>query len=182
MSNESPLGVVLFDRSTGAVLATHAIFDMTTQSYRAPTQDEAWEMFNSALGGRSKEQVDVLVTNLPRDAPACCVDVANRELVPKHALQISAARTELRGDGQDSVAIDIRLVDAAGHLQVNNNANLRVTTTRGRLSSPGGRIQLNQGKASITLTSVAETVAEVIVTVRDEQSCCMPASLSVEFI
>ncbi|WP_220210412.1 hypothetical protein [Reticulibacter mediterranei] len=47
-----------------------------------------------------------------------------------------------------------------------------MSTSRGRLSTPGGRITAENGKASITLTSAPETVEQVQVIARDLADRC----------
>ena len=101
------------------------------------------------------------------------IDVERRQFVPRLRLQLQAERTELQGDGQDAVEIAIRVLDNGGNVAQDFNGELRVTTTRGRLSRPGGRVTAQGGQASIKLTSVPETVARVTVTVQDPSGRCI---------
>ena len=182
-SEESKM-YVLYNRSTGVILGTYAVFDAETESYRTPTSEEARSAFGNLLEEKTEDQVEMMEVSLPPhdDLSGYYIDMESRQLSPMPHLQIQADRVELEGDGQDSVDLAIRVVDTSGNLLEYFSGDLRVTTTRGRLSIPGGRIKAEHGRASITLTSVAETIARVTVIVQDPSGCCLSGSTHLEFL
>ncbi len=175
---------VLFDRSTGRVTGTHSLYNAETRSYQVRPLEEVRRVFSEFLEGRTGHQYDVLEADLPpgQDQRGLCVDVKQRMLVPKPRLQAKAERAQLQGDGKDSVQIDIVVLDDGGKVLKDFTGDLRVTTTRGRLSAPGGRIKAARGRASITLTSVAETVDRVWVAVSESSGRCAPGGVTFEFV
>ena len=98
---------------------------------------------------------------LAADLRALRVDVASGRLEPLPHLVIDPARTVLDGNGQDTVAIEIRVVDAHGAVVEGFSGDVHVQAGRGRLSERGGNVRVERGRATIQLTSVAETVDAV---------------------
>lgn len=182
--NQQRKTYVLFDRTTGRILGTHAVYDAEVRDYRVPTPQEAQAAFHRLLEGRTSDQVDMMEAEFPTlSSPGrYYVDVAQRQLVSKPQIRVQSERTQLQGDGKDSVELKISLVNEAGEVVESFDGDLRVMTSRGRLSSPGGRIKVDQGRASITLTSVAETVAQVSITVQDPSGRCTDGHLDLEFL
>ena len=175
---------VVFDPSKGEIIGTYAVYDAGTRSYRTPTLEEASNAFRDLLAERNVDKIDILEADLPiGTSPAgYSIDVERRQLAMKYRLQIQTDRTEIQGDGKDSVEIEISVVDEPGEVVGSFDGDLRVTTSRGRLSASGGRIKAENGRASITLTSTMETVENVHVLVRDPSGRCKAGSISIEFL
>ncbi len=175
---------ILFDRSTGKILGTHAVYDAEKGEYRMPTTEEAQAAFRRLLEGRTPDQVGMMEAEFPTlsDQGRYYIDTAKHHLVPKPQLRVQAERTQIEGDGKDSVEIKISVVNEAGEVMESFDGDLRVMTGRGRLSAPGGCIKADHGRASITLTSVAETVAQVSITVQDPLGRCAEGYLHLEFL
>jgi len=175
---------LLFERSSGRIIGTHSMYDAGTRSYRARPVEEVRRVFGDFLRGKSAEQYDILEADLPpgQKHAGSSVDVKGGKLVAKPRLQVQAERAQLQGDGKDSVQIDIVVLGEGGKVVKDFTGELRVTTTRGRLSAPGGRIKGAHGRASITLTSVAETVDRVWVAVSESSGRCIPGGVSFEFV
>jgi len=175
---------VLFDRSTGAIIGTYVVYDAGTSSYRTPTHEEAWVAFHGLLEGRTADQIDMMTADLPMGSlwGAYYVDVGHLQLVPQSQLRVQAERVQILGDGKDAVEITISAVNEAGNIVESFDGDLRVRTTRGRLSVLGGRTKANHGQAQITLTSVAETIDRVSITVQDLSERCTQGHLDIEFL
>lgn len=175
---------VLFDRSTGAIVGTYVVYDAGIGSYRTPTREEAWVAFRGLLEDRMVDQVDLMTADLPMGSlrGAYYVDVGRHQLVPQSRLRVQAERTRILGDGKDAVEITISALDEAGNVVESFDGDLRVRTTRGRLSALGGRTKANHGQAQITLTSVAETIDRVSITVQDLSGRCTQGHLDIEFL
>jgi hypothetical protein len=91
------------------------------------------------------------------------VDTANRRLVPRPRLVLSAERKEITGDGQDSLDINIQVIGEDGQAIGGAAGPVKVRTTRGKLSARGGVVTLAEGRGAVTLTSANETVSKVSV-------------------
>jgi len=175
---------VVFDPSKGETIGTYAVYDAATRSYRRPTLEEASSAFRDILTEKKIDRIDILEADLAIGTSSAVynVDVEGRQLVMKPQIRVQADRTQIQGDGKDSVKIEISVVDQANNLVESFNGDLRVSTSRGRLSAPGGRIKAENGKADITLTSSPETVEHVQVLVRDPLEQCITGSVSLEFL
>jgi hypothetical protein len=107
---------------------------------------------------------------------------AKRQAVePLPSLRLRSDRDALKGDGQDSVAIQVDVVDEQGRILRKFQGKLIATTSRGKLSEPGGNIRLKNGQATFNLTSTAETVSRVLVRVRDPNGGASSDSLVFRF-
>jgi hypothetical protein len=182
--NQQRKTYVVFDPSKGEIIGAYAVYDAGTRSYRTPTLEEASSAFRDLLAERKVDRIDILEADLPigTSHAGYSVDVERRQLAKKPRLQVQADRTQIQGDGRDSVEIEISVIDEENNVVESFNNDLRVSTSRGRLSAPGGRIKVENGRASITLTSTMETVEHVHVLVRDPLERCTAGSISVEFL
>lgn len=183
---------VIFDKKTGRILQRHSSYDIEKQSHVAVPQEELKAMFGkdallaSRATDRDLKNIDFLEIKSEKDAPsltgAFTVDVEKRQLVPLPTLAIKADKSELTGDGKDTAVLEIQAVDAEGKLIRTAEAKIKVATTRGKLSEPGGLIQLVRGKAKIELVSVNETVSRVKVSARALDGSCSAGHLTLEFL
>jgi len=182
--NQQRKTFVVFDPSKGEIIGTYAVYDAGTRSYRTPTLEEASNAFRDLLAERKVDRIDILEADLPIGTSHANyrIDVERRQLAMKPRLQVQADRTQIQGDGKDSVEIEISVVDDTSNVVESFNDELRVSTSRGHLSAPGGRIKAENGRANITLTSTIETVEHVGVFVRDPLERCITGSISVEFL
>jgi hypothetical protein len=184
MSNQPAKRYVLFDRVTGRITATHAVYDAGMRGYRTPTVEEARDAFSGLLQGKNAEQLELIESDLPAGGSQVGyhVDVKRHVIVPNPQFRVHAARQQIQGDGIDSVEVQMSVVDEYNKVVKTVGGDWRVTTTRGRLSAPGGRIKAEHGHATITLTSTSETVDLVVVTVRDPSGQIAPGTLQIEFL
>jgi hypothetical protein len=118
---------------------------------------------------------------LPARLSALRVDLESHRLLPMPHLVIDPERTVLDGDGEDTVTIEIRAVDERGAVLTDFTGDVHVQAGRGRLSQRGGTVRLEGGRATIRLTSVAETVDAVPVVVSAVDGMAAAARTSLAF-
>lgn len=180
-----------FDKQTGRILVMHSRTSIEGKTSQRMNHDELSSLFRDdasilpKLSGNDWDNLDVLELTehaaKERGAPMM-VDVAKRKLVPQPTLALIADRTELTGDGVDSLDIRIEVRAANNHVVRKFDGAVKVSTTRGRLSTPGGVVQLKDGVGSITLTSAAETVSSLLVQARAVDDLVATGSLKLEFL
>jgi hypothetical protein len=172
---------LIYDTRTGVVLGRH---EMLVEE-GATLPDLQLEL--ARIRGSVAALADVELAFLDVDDPDALerplrVDVRARAIAPAWVLRAGAPRRELEGDGTDSVELEIAALDEHGAVDPGFEDEVRVTTTRGRLSERGGRVRLAEGLGRITLTTAAETVDRVLVAVSDPAGRAVPASLELEFM
>lgn len=175
-----------YDTRTGRIVHTHSEFSVLGNRYVEVPVDQLKARFGAD---------PVVVAKLTDGDPAnldylradgtgplrAVVDTVNRRLVAPPRLVLSADRTELAGDGQDSVDLAITVVGEDGQVVEGAAGTVKVETSRGKLSARGGRAELAGGCATVTLTSVNETVSRVRVRASLPGQPCLPARLGLEF-
>jgi hypothetical protein len=189
----SPTGTqyVVFDRETGRIVGTYGVLEAGTGVYREQSEDEIRELFAGSTPGAAELDtapalgvlgIDVQQGAIGVSMPELRVDPSEGQLVPRPRIQLSADRDSITGDGEDSAHITIRVTDAEGVPDQAFSGEVRVSTTHGRLSEPGGRVTLGDGAATITLTSTPETIDRVLVTARDTRQLAVTGTLRLEFL
>ena len=187
----SQIRYVAYDSTTGRILRTHARLDAVTRAGIEIPDDELARDFSSdplILARLTRQDVANLAilrveapVGLRRNA-AMAVDLKTRRLVQLPTLRLSADRTELAGDGTDTVTINVQAVDEYGEPVHDIEGNVRVATERGRLSERGGIVGLVRGHGQIRLTSVNETVRRVMVRVEAIDPGAAGGTLQLEFV
>jgi hypothetical protein len=196
VNNQSALATpriyyVAFDKQTGHILGMHSRFSIDVKGHVRMNHDELTKLFSgdtsivSDLTDQDAANLDILEisdgTSTAKSGPLM-VDVAHRMIVAQPLLTLLVDRTELRGDGADSITIKLEVRAHNGHVLRSFHGPVKVTTTRGRLSARGGLVEIRNGVGSITLTSVAETVSRVLVQARAVNALCGAGSLTLEFV
>jgi hypothetical protein len=188
----SELLYVVFDAQTGRIVHTHSRFSVESES--DVEVDEAEVLAIAREDALTLEKVTdgdmknlaVLTVRGPAATVAlrggAMVDVTQKRLVAKPSLQLTTEKTRLEGDGSDSTTIQIAVVDANGRPVARYTGSVKVATSRGKLSTRGGIVELRRGRGEITLTSVAETVDKVTVTATATDGRATPADLDLEFL
>ncbi len=180
---------IVYDRTTGRILETHRTESIggdkrqKTDAKRL-LKEAAEDPFTIGLlkDGR-KESLAVLEVPSDSEQPSrMMVDLGSGKLVPKPNLQLSVAKTELEGDGKDSTEIEVTLVDSKGKRIPGFDSEIEIRTSRGKLSARGGRIKLEGGRATISLTSVVETVNIVTISARSLEIPCESRSVQLSFV
>jgi hypothetical protein len=175
----------VFVRKTGQIIAAVATYDAGRGTFQEQSRADVLDRVRGTVQGqRSLDELEVLGTDLPPHAVAegYRVDADRGEVVPKLRLELVAERRELEGDGSDSVGIALRVVDAEGRVAGDFDGQVQVATTRGRLSERGGRLRVTAGQATFRLASVAETVAQVVVSAHDPSGRAGSATIDLEFL
>jgi hypothetical protein len=180
-----------FDRKTGRILGAHSRFSVDAKGHVRMNYDELTKLFAgdasiiADLTDQDAGNLDFLEVSGADTAASTTpvmVDVAHRTIVAQPSLVLLADKRELLGDGADTVTIRIEVQAQGGHVVHDFHGAVKVSTTRGRLSARGGLVEARHGVASLTLTSVAETVSQVRVQARALHALCAPGSLTLEFM
>lgn len=184
--NSSPIVSVAYDRRTGRILHRHSRFNVQLEEYvEAPKDDvlrllshDAWIV--EALTDHDIANLEIM--RAPAElAGAAYVDIARGTVEPMPRLFLTVERTQIDGDGKDSARIDIEVRGADGRRVASASGPIKVTTTRGRLSARSGLVELADGKATITLTSVPETVSVVQVSATSPDCAYAGGDIRMEF-
>jgi hypothetical protein len=183
---------VAFDKRTGRVVHTHCRFSVEANKHVEVPEADLRNMLaqdaslRAGLTDQDLANLDILKVGphdaVPHPGAGMMVDVTHRKIVPKPALVLTADKRELAGDGRDSAKIEVRAVDAHGEPLRTVKDTIKVTVTRGKLSARGGVVDLVEGRATITLTSVAETVAYVRADATSLSGTCARGYLTFEFV
>lgn len=175
---------VVFDSSTGRILATHSRIDSESGKYVPLSDAEVLAGCGAPLDEKARTRVKVLAVDAAdlKSRSGLRVDTKRKELVPSDRVELVPSKAEIRGDGEDSVDIEIRVVHASGELDAGFDGSIKVSTQRGRLSEPGGIVQAKAGVAKISLRSVPETIDRVRITARDVDGLLDAGRASVAFI
>jgi hypothetical protein len=180
---------LVYDRRTGTVRFRYSVYRPTAAA-GAPlpgsallqeTDATAPTATLAALVGGALSDVGMVLVDADQARSACRVDPETEQVVPLPRLVLSADRAELEGDGEDTARIAVSVVDADGTVLGDRTDTVRVTTSRGKLSSPGGVVVLRDGAAEISLRSVPETVPAVYVRAESQDGGSVPGRLTLEF-
>jgi hypothetical protein len=183
---------VVYDAQTGRVVHTHSRFSVERD--RDVEVDEAEvlaitredDLALEKTTDRDTKNLAVLTVREPAATAVlragALVDVAQKRLVAKPSLQLTAEKTRLEGNGSDSTSIQIAVVDPNGRPVARYTGSVKVATSRGKLSARGGIVDVRRGRGEITLTSVAETVDKVTVTATATDGRAQRADLDLEFL
>jgi hypothetical protein len=160
---------VVYDRATGRILATHSRIDGESGKYLPLSDAEVFASCGVPFDDNTRARARILAV----DAAALMsrkplrVHPKGHDLVARDHLELKLSRTAIRGDGKDSVNIEIRVVDPDGKHNDSFSGRIKVSTQRGRLSADAGLVDVRNGSASVSLTSVPETLERVRVSARD---------------
>jgi len=174
---------VIFDRETGRILGSHQALDPDGNWMPLSDQD-VLTSFGLPDDPQTRRKVDVVRVDRygsSRSHQGYRVDVGRRELAARKRLEVVPATAQLKGDGKSSVELKIQVFDANGKLDEHFSGKVKVTTDRGRLSTEAGVVDVRKGSATISLTSVPETIERVRIRARDIAGDCGMGTAEVEF-
>jgi hypothetical protein len=172
---------IVYDSDTGEIIAVHDVGLLEEDVL--PTMDEVREQLRGLLDQERLDKAGLLEVDDTSPGVQHFVDPGRRELRRLRRIEIQADKSELHGDGEDSAELRITVVDPdSGKVDKSFSDQLLVTTTRGRLSEPGGRIEARNGRAAIRLVSAPETVRQVQVVVEATHGRAAPAIAELEFL
>ncbi len=183
---------VVYDKTTGQILHQHTRYSAEKNAHvEVPLDELKASLFTDGsilarVTGKDAANLDIIQVG-PKTPGAerlgrMVVDPKTRVLVDKPALTLTPDKTQIAGDGQASVKIAIRAVGADGKPVRSLDDKLKVVTSRGKLSATGGLVELVQGQATITLTSVNETVSRVMVKASSIAGVCVTGDVRLEFV
>jgi len=183
---------IAYDEKTGVIVHTHQRFDVETDKAMRCDLDEIKAMAISdprtvqKLTNQTAENLGVIELQQLHDheiplSRYFLVDPASKSLKRKPRLHLIPEKTKLQGNGTDSVRIQINVVGEKDK-PIKYEGTVKVKTSRGKLSSEAGIVNVVGGKGAITLTSVNETIAQVKVTVASLERTCIPDGVDLEFI
>ena len=189
----NPIVYLVFDKSTGQILHSHTSVDAESGAFETCDLDEVKsfvvddEISMSQVTDHDPANLDVIACTDEEDMEmlqrrSFQVDPKTKKLALKPQLRLVAKKTELNGDGKDSTSIQIDVLNASNNLMKSYNGSVKVTTSRGKLSVPGGVVDVKGGRGEITLTSVNETVARVRLSARALDDMATQADLDLEFL
>lgn len=176
-----------YDTRTGQIVHTHAQFSVPENRYVEVPAEQLKARFSAdpgivaRLSDGDAGHLDFIKADADRPLASLMVDTASRRLVTRPRLVLAADRTELAGDGQDSVALGITVVGEDGQVIEDAGGTVKVETSRGKLSARGGVVDLAAGRGTITLTSASETVSQVRVQASAPGQPYASAQLDLEF-
>jgi hypothetical protein len=187
--HERALTYVVYDKTNGRILGRFRRYEVTRDEYCACDSDEVVALFSgdeamvSQVTDGDIRNLAVLTATLPSAANLGVLSVSEKRqaLVGRARLRLRADREVLDGNGEDSITVYIDVVDDQGRVLRDYQGDIQVTTDRGKLSARGGRVAVQGGYGSLTLTSVRETVDRVWVRAKSLDGSAMSDQLLLRF-
>lgn len=175
---------VVFEPGTGRILGTlrHDPADGHDEDCRCHEDEDLLRTFQPA--GTPEHVLPQLAASPAGKMPRLDrmrVDPGSRLLQALPQLVVDPERTVMEGDGEDTIALEIRAVDEQGAVMEDFDGEVHVSAGRGKLSARGGTVRLERGRATVRLTSVRETVDTVPVVVRASGGEAAAARASLAF-
>jgi hypothetical protein len=182
---------VAFDKITGRIVGAYSSFSVAAGKNVQVALDELNQFFSkdsaviAELTDNDVSNLDIMELNSqspPSPQSRVMVDILHKKVVAQPKISLTTRKHELLGDGVDSTSIEIEVLGGDGHVKRDFNSQVKVSTTRGKLSTRGGLVVVREGVGSITLTSAPETVSRVQVQVVALDALCAPSSIMLEFV
>jgi len=181
---------LVYDKKNGRIVQKHTSFDIEKDAYCKCDLKEIIDLIRNdsitlqRVTNQDPGNLDVIIVkDFPLVSSAdLIVDVKNKRIIKRPRIKLSANKYEIVGDGQDSTLLEVEILDDKGKILKKYSGNIKVTTSRGRLSAKKGLIKVEGGKGNITLTSANETVDRVQITAQCLEGKCIKGCLDLEFI
>jgi len=187
-SSTEALSCIVYDKVTGRPLGRHRHFDAMANKMIEVDEAEALALFAADDGTLEKvtdsdaANLAVLKAGTPITSALRGSLVVKNRLVRLPKLALFSDQPELVGDGKSTATLTITLQDEQERVINAASNEVVVTTTRGKLSVRAGRCRLKNGRATLTLTSVPETVQDVRVQVELAEGLAEPAEVRLAFV
>jgi hypothetical protein len=188
ISESQDLSYIVYDKVTGLPIGRHRHFDAVANKLVEADEAEIVSLYASDDAALQKvtdhdgANLAVLRASLPDAQARLTMRVARNKLVAQPKLVMFSDKDELEGDGKDQATLTIMLQNDKGKVVGKADNILLVTTTRGKLSARGGEIALENGRITLTLTSVPETVQVVTVRCELRDGGAEPAEVRLAFM
>lgn len=184
---------VVYDKKIGRIVHTHRRFDVEKEAYCECDPQEVKNLTSkdyfvmSKVTDHDPVNLDVLTTTeIPESfSPGISgffVDTQSKKIIEKPKTKLSSEKTELIGDGKDKSVIEIKVVNNKGQVVESYSGTIKVSTSRGKLSTKGGLVTMKKGVGSITLISANETVDRVKISAQCLEGKCTKGGLDLEFV
>jgi Invasin, domain 3 len=179
---------IVYDKVTGLPIGRHRHLDAVANKLVEVDEEEILSLYAADEAAMQRvtdadaANLAVIQASLPEAQARFRMRVARDRLVEQPKLVMFSNRDELEGNGEDKATLTIQLQDDKGKVISKANDAVLVTTTRGKLSERGGEIVLERGRASLTLTSVPETVRVVMVRAELVNGGAEPAEIKLAFM
>jgi hypothetical protein len=185
----TPRTRLVYDRTTGRILARYRCLDATTNQYRDVDPAAVLDAFRgdetlvSRVADRDPANLATTSASAADNAGVHLLRVEPRSgrVRAQPKLRLRSNRDAIDGDGVDSLTIDIDVVGDRGTVLGSYEGDVKVTTTHGKLSVRAGLVHLERGRAAITLTSTCETIDAVYLQVQAAEGSLAPARLTLRF-
>ena len=187
-SSNEELSYIIYDRVTGMPIGRHRHFDVTENRFVKAEPAEVLALYAGDSGALRKvtngdaANLAVIESGGSSAGPQQRMQVVRGRLVPQPSLVVFSDHRGIEGNGKASTNLTVLLQDASGQLIHDADHEVLVTTSRGKLSARGGRLRLKNGQATLTLTSVAETVQVVRVRVQLVDGTAQTAETQLAFV
>lgn len=187
-SSTEALSYIIYDKVTGRPLGRHRHFDAVANKMVEVDEAEALALFAADDSTLQKvtegdaANLAILKAATPTTGALRGSQVVKNRLVRLPKLMLYSDQPELVGDGKSTATLTIILQDEQERVINTASNEVVATTTRGKLSVRAGRCRLKNGRATLTLTSVPETVQEVRVRVELAEGLAEPAEIRLAFV
>lgn len=194
MENETHvLTYIVYDKKNGAIILSHRSFDCDKEEYckcsveYVKTLAEEDDLVISRVTNNDPKNLDVLITDIlpENNTPGTSdflVDVKNKKIIEKPTIELTSKKIQLNGDGKDKSIVSINVVDKKGKTIKDFNGQIKVITSRGKLSAKAGIVELNNGVGEISITSVNETVSQVKVRASSTDDNVLAGGVNLEYV
>lgn len=181
---------LLYDKKTGRIVHKHTSYNVAKDEYGECGLKDLIELIQddhitmNRVTDRDVKNLDVLILNeIPAESLSdLMVDVKTKQIIKRPKIKLSTDKREIAGDGKDSTIIHIEIVDEDDKLMRGFSGTIQVSTSRGKLSAPKGLVEINDGKGTIELTSINETVSRVEVTAQSFADVCRKGVIELQFV
>jgi hypothetical protein len=188
-ANDQGITHVVYDKTTGRIVGTLRHFDLASKEYRNSDPDKVLELFASDKVAMSKvtdgdiRNLAMTATELPVNARVSTLrfSAQRQSLVMLPRLRLRADREVIEGDGIDSVTLYLDVIGEDGRLIRGYRNEVHVTTSRGKLSTKAGRVNVEAGQGSVVLTSARETVDRVEVKAKTLDGSAVSDEMTLSF-
>jgi hypothetical protein len=187
-SEGQDVSYIVYDKVTGLPIGRHQRFDAIANQLVEADEAEIIALYAADEGTMQRvtdadaANLAVIKASLPEAQARLKMRVTKNRLVEQQKLVMFSDKDELEGDGKDQATLTIMLQNEKGKVVSKADNILLVTTTRGKLSARGGEIALENGRITLMLTSVPETVQVVTVRCTLRDGGAEPAEVRLAFM